>query len=700
MCFYSQIDRNIAMITSQLINPKSIVVVGGSEELHKPGGRVVKNLIAHHYKGKLYVVNPKADTIQGLPCYRHIDEIPQTDMAIISLPAALCPATVELLCTQKGTKAFIIFSAGFHEESEEGARLEKQIVESVNRAGASLIGPNCIGVMNQNYTGVFSQPIPPFSPIGVDLISGSGATALFIIDAAMRSGIPFANVFSVGNSAQMGVEDVLQELDMQYVHGESAPVKLLYIESVNKPQLLLKHAASLIRKGARIAAIKAGYSEAGSRAASSHTGALAYPDKAVDALFRKAGIIRCYGRNELVTVASILMQPLPKGNRMAIITHAGGPAVMLTDVLSENKIEIPHIQGSKANELLAGLYPGSSVANPIDFLATGTATQLGEIIDFCEKEAPDIDAMAVIFGSPGLMPVFDAYDMIDLKMKSCHKPIYPIFPSNITVLKEIEAFRAKGRIFFPDEVLFGSALSRVLHTSAPIEESVALLPVDTAKVRQVIDTASDGYLLPDQVRQLLEAAGIPQAKERVVNNIDEAVAAATEIAFPLVMKVVGPVHKSDVGGVTLNVSDMETVKSEFARMMQIKDTTAILMQAQLSGTQLFVGAKREGAFGHTILCGLGGIFVEVLKDVSSGLSPLSKEEAQGMVQSLKSYPLIKGVRGQEGVHEESYIDVILRVSALCCTAPEIAEMDINPLLGTTRYVTAVDARIRIENTNV
>ena len=685
------------MITPQLVNPKSIVVVGGSDDIHKPGGRVIKNLIENQYKGKLYIVNPKADTIQGIPCYRHVELIPQTDLAIISLPAALCPATVETLCTTKETKAFIIFSAGFHEESKEGAKLEAQIVESVNRAGAALIGPNCIGVMNRHYSGVFTLPIPPFSPTGVDLISGSGATALFIVDAAMKNGITFSNVYSVGNSAQMGVEEVLRELDLQYVHGESAPVKLLYIESIQKPNILLKHAASLIRKGARIAAIKAGYSEAGSRAASSHTGALASPDKAVDALFRKAGIIRCYGRDELVTVASILMQPLPKGNRIAIITHAGGPAVMLTDVLSANRMQVPHIEGPKANALLQRLYPGSSVANPIDFLATGTAQQLGDIIDFCEHDLPDIDAMAVIFGSPGLTPVFDAYDTIDAKIKSCKKPIYPIFPSHSTVLEEIAAFRAKGSIFFPDEVLFGAALAKIWNTPAPMEDEVALLPVDVAKIRYVIELVPNGYISPEQVQQLLDAAGIARAYEEVVQTEAHALEAAVRVGFPLVMKVVGPVHKSDVGGVSLHISDPRTVQQEFRRMMQIEGATAVLMQSQLSGTQFFVGAKREeGGFGHTVICGLGGIFVEVLKDVSYGLSPISLQEAQNMIQSLRGYPLIKGIRGKEGIDEIAYRDVIRKVSALCTAAPEIAEMDINPLLCTTQHVTAVDARIRIE----
>jgi len=685
------------MITEQLLNPQSIVVVGASEDVHKPGGKVVKNLLDNRFLGKLYTVNPKADTIQGVPCYRRVEELPQTDLAIISLPAALCPATVEVLCQQKGTKAFIIFSAGFHEESEEGARLEAQIVESVNKAGASLIGPNCIGVMNQNYAGVFTLPIPSFSHTGVDLISGSGATAVFIMDTAIRKGIPFSNLFSVGNSAQMGVEEVLRELDLQYIHGESAPVKLLYIESVNNPELLLKHAASLIRKGARIAAVKAGYSEAGSRAASSHTGALASPDKAVDALFQKAGIIRCYGRDELVTVASILLLPPPQGKRVAIITHAGGPAVMLTDVLSINKIEIPQIKGAKADALLQKLFPGSSVANPIDFLATGTAQQLSEIIDFCEEEVPEVDAMAIIFGSPGLTPIFDVYDVIDQKKECCKKPIYPIFPSYLTVREEVTAFQSKGRLFFSDEVLFGNALANVLNTPAPVDEEVELLPVDKAAIRKVIEAASDGYLSPDEVSQLLDAAGIARAQEVTVMNEADAAAAAHTLGFPLVMKVVGPVHKSDVGGVTLHVNNLHTVAQEFRRMMQIEDATAVLMQSQLTGTQLFIGAKREGAFGHTILCGLGGIFVEVLKDVSYGLSPISKEEAQLMLESLRSYPLIKGVRGQEGVNETRYRDSIRKVSALCQAAPEIAEMDINPLLGTSQYVVAVDARVRVEN---
>ncbi|MDP3436599.1 MAG: CoA-binding protein, partial [Bacteroidales bacterium] len=322
------------MITKELISPKSIVIVGGSEDSHKPGGNVLKNLLETKYSGKLYVVNPKSEYVQGIKSYSSVEELPQVDLAILAIPASMCPGVADILCSKKSCKAIIVFSAGFHEDGPEGAILEEELVRVVNSAGASLIGPNCIGVLTPSYSGVFTKPIPKLHSRGVDVISGSGATAVFIIEASIQLGLTFSSVYSVGNSAQLGVEDILEHLDETYVHGKSSPVKLLYIESVTKPEKLLKHSRSLIKKGAAIAAIKSGYSEAGSRAASSHTGAMASPDVAITALFRKAGIIRCYSRMELATVASVLMYPKPKGDKVAIITHAGGPAVMLTDILS------------------------------------------------------------------------------------------------------------------------------------------------------------------------------------------------------------------------------------------------------------------------------------------------------------------------------------------------------------------------------
>ena len=281
-------------------------------------------------------------------------DLPEVDCAILAIAAKFCPSTVEVLAKQKNTKAFIILSAGFHEENEEGAKLERQIVETVNSVGGSLIGPNCIGVLTNHYSGVFTSPIPELNPQGVDLISGSGATALFIMDSGMQKGIKFNSMYSVGNSAQLGVEEILEYMDESFDPKTSSRVKLLYVESIEKPEKLLKHASSLIRKGCRIAAVKSGGSAAGSRAASSHTGALASSDVAVEALFRKAGIVRCNGRDELMTVAGIFMHPEMKGRNMAVVTHAGGPAVMLTDALSNGGMDVPHIEGEKAQDPFVG----------------------------------------------------------------------------------------------------------------------------------------------------------------------------------------------------------------------------------------------------------------------------------------------------------------------------------------------------------
>ncbi len=683
------------MIIKQLTHPRSIVVVGGSNDIEKPGGKVIKNLLEGKFDGELYVMNPKEDEVQGIKSFRDPKEMPDVDLAIIAIAAKYTPDTVEFLAQNKNTRAFIVLSAGFSEESHEGKLLEDKMVASVNKVNGSLIGPNCIGVLTPQYHGVFTQPIPKLNPKGCDFISGSGATACFIMEAGIPKGLTFNNVYSVGNSAQMGVEEVLQYMDETFDPEKDPKVKLLYLEKIDHPGLLLKHAASLIRKGCRIAAVKAGASEAGSRAASSHTGALTSSDAAADALFRKAGIVRCYGREDLISVASVFMYPELQGKNIAVITHAGGPAVMLTDKLSAGGLNVPAIRGKAVEELKTKLFPGSAVGNPIDFLATGTAEQLGTIIDYVNNKFDEIDAMVVIFGTPGLFKVYDVYDLLDEKMKHSKKPVFPVLPSFLTAEKEVKAFVEKGRVYFPDEVVLGEALARIYYTPAPAPEKVALPYVDEKQIRTIVEEATDGYLPPEKVTALLDAAGIPRAKEFNTSQKEEIVKLTEEVGFPLVMKVVGPLHKSDVGGVSLNICDNKKLLSEMERMMQIKGAKGVLIQPMLNGTELFAGIKKEDKFGHLILFGLGGIFIEVLKDVRAMLAPLGKEEALAELKNLKSYKIIQGVRGMEGVDEELFADVLIRLSALVQTAPEIAEMDLNPLLGSKRQVVAVDARIRI-----
>ena len=642
------------MIAKELLNPRSIVICGASSDVHKPGGKSLKNLLESPFKGQVYAVNPKETEVQGVKCYAKVEDLPQVDCAILCIAAKFCAQTVDVLAKEKGCKGFIIVSAGFSEESHEGAEIEKHIVDTINSVGGSLIGPNCTGFLNVNYAGCFDTPIPPLDPKGVDFITGSGATAVFIKEYGMSNGLKFNSVWAVGNSAQLGIEDVLEHLDETFDPEKSSHVIMLYMEKIGDPQRLLKHSRSLINKGCHIAAIKSGGSAAGSRAASSHTGALATNDAAVDALFRKAGIVRCQNRQELTTVCAVFMHPELKGKRCAIVTHAGGPAVMLTDVLSNGGMEIPSLkEHPKAPELLSKLFGGSSVGNPIDFLATGTAEQLGYILDAVEND-------------------FD----------------------------EIEDFIAKGNINFPEECVLGNALCKVYNTPKPQPEHVEQPAIDVARIRATVDRCKDGYMEISDYNELLDAAGISRKKSVEVSKKEDALAFAKEVGcskdVPLVMKVVGPLHKSDVGGVTLGVKDLDTVAKEFDRLIVIPETYAVEMYPMLDGTDVYIGAIRDAKFGHQIFFGLGGIFIEVLKDVQSALAPITAAEAKEMLRQLKGYKILEGVRGQEGVNIDLYAEQVARVSALVQAAPEIAEMDLNPLLGNPRYVTAVDARIRLE----
>lgn len=304
--------------------------------------------------------------------------------------------------------------------------------------------------------------------------------------------------------------------------------------------------------------------------------------------------------------------------------------------------------------------------------------------------------MAVIFGSPGLFPVYDVYELLGKKMRSCSKAIYPILPSLINVKDEIAQFVDNGYVFFPDEVRFAEALGRVLNTPAPSDGEAIKYEVDGERIRKIMCSSPDGYLKAESVAEILDAAGIPRVTEGYASSPGQAEAIALKMGFPVVMKVTGPIHKSDIGGVILNVKDKESVIKDFDRLMKIAGAKGVLIQKMLSGTELFAGVKSEGNFGHMVLAGLGGIFIELLKDVSAALVPVYETEAVRMIRSLKSYKIIEGVRGKEGIDESKFAEIICRLSALVREAPEIAEMDLNPLLGTAAGIVAVDARIRIE----
>ncbi len=688
------------MINEQLLRPQSILVVGASQSTSKPGGKVLQNLLDGGFSGKLYAINPKETDIQGVPCYPSAEAAPEADLAILAIPAQACVETVRTLASQKNVRAFIIFSAGFSEESAIGKAYEQQLIEICDEYGASLIGPNCIGMMNTHHHSVFTLPIPPFDSKGVDLISNSGAVIVYLLDGAQSFGLRFNSVWSVGNATVTKMEDILEYMDTHFDAANDSCVKLLYIESIKDPQKFLRHTRSLIQKGCRIAALKSGTSDSGARAASSHTGAMASSDVAVDALMCKAGITRCYSRQELLALGTYFsFRPL-KGKNIAIITHAGGPAVILTDALSKSGFNVPEIAKEKAAPLLEKLFAGASAANPIDLLATATAEQLGICIDFCEKEYDEIDGIAVIFGTPGLAPIFDVYEVLSDKIKSCQKPIYPILPSAHQAADEIAAFVSKGHVYYHDESILAQAMIQADATPQPFAETPACV-INQAELRHIIDTLpADGYISPEHIRAILACADIPFIDEFV--SADTAALRAQAQVFsqgwqrPLVAKVVGPIHKSDAGGVILNIQSDEELVEAIDQLLKISDASAVLLQPMHRGIEIFIGAKYEPLFGHVILCGLGGIFVEVLHDVVAALTPISPAEAEKMIHSIKAYPILKGIRGNAGINEAQLIDILTRLSALLVLAPEIKEIDLNPLMGSSESIVAVDARMHIE----
>ena len=692
--YYIQYRR--VMLHEKLIKPSSITVIGGSDHIDHIGGSVLKNLIDQGFKGKLFVVNPKKDIVQGIRSFRDISHVPQTDLAIFAIPAKEILPIVKELIANKETKAFIIYTAGFSELDENGAAMEKEIAQMIDAAGGNLLGPNNIGMINEHYAGIFTRPLPLIDKKGVDFISASGATAVFTLEAAQQIGLRFSNIFTVGNSAQIGVEEVLEHLDEAYISGESSQVKMLYLEGIRNPSKLLNHAVSLRQKGCSIIALKSGITEKGNAAAASHTGALANSDLFVQALFNKAGIIRCKSRYELINLGAILQITSIKPKNFAVITHAGGPGVIVTDTLSENGLCVPDLSEKHENALKEMLYPGAATANPIDILATGTSVQLEQVLSYCENEITEIEGMIIIFGSPGLGSVTEAYQVINDMIHTCNKPIFAVFPSVINVSEDINSFIQKGNLAFSDEYLFANCLSKIIGNKVPVSYAIQTPKNRKKKIRSLIERFTSGFLGPEQTFQLMEAAGIKMAKQALVATETDVLKAADLLHYPLAQKVIGPLHKSDKKGVIINVSGITDLMENYKKLIQIEGVTGVILQEMVKGKEVFIGAKRETGFPPLIMCGAGGIYIEALKDNQSALAPIGQTEAFDMVDKLRIKPILMGMRGEPSCDLEAFYDAIQKVSYLMQWVPEITELDLNPLMLTEQQIIAVDARIKIE----
>jgi acetyltransferase len=675
------------MINNALLQPKSIAIIGASNSLEKPGGGLVHNLLNGGFQGEVFPVNPKEQEIQGLKTYNKTEDLPLCDMALLAIPAAFCVEAVEYLSKHKQTKAFIIISAGFSEMGEEGEKLEIRLKELAEERNLAIIGPNCIGVLNNHYKAVFVSPPPPVTEKGVDFVSASGALAVFLFETAAKHGLRFSNIFTVGNSTVIGVEEVLKHWDENYQSEKSSNVKMVYVEQIRKPELFFKHIHSLREKGCQVIVAKPGESEAGARAALSHTGALAGDSEAFNMLIEKAGAIRCYSREELVNIACILTQKPLKGNRLAIITHAGGPAVMLTDRLQKAGIEVPELDDASKKKILEMLYPGSSAINPIDMLATANRNQLRAVIKHCE-ELDYIDGSVVIYGKTGMEDLDKTYGVLSETIDEVSKPVFPVMPSINSANNEIQNYTNKAKSVFFDEVTFAGALDKVLH-APKVYQNELFIPVGNGSK----ETESKA-LKEEETFECLRWAGIPLVNTEFVYcqaDLDQ----LPEMNYPVVAKVLGILHKTEVNGVVLNIENRDALEQAFECLAAIPGSNGILVQEMVKGTELYLGAKMHEGIGYSVHAGVGGIFIELIRDVAARLAPIEEEEARDMLQGLKSQKIFTGFRNMPPADANGFAQIIKAFSNIFRKYPEIREIDLNPLIANGENILAVDARIII-----
>ncbi|NLA74182.1 MAG: CoA-binding protein, partial [Deltaproteobacteria bacterium] len=568
-----------------LFNPESIAVIGASNEKLKTGGRVTDNIKSNGYTGKLWAINPKTPDVMGLPTFKSVADLPcAPDLAYIAIPAPFVRASLEELAA-KGTKAVIILTAGFGEKDQKGREEEKIFLEIAEKNNMTLIGPNCSGFLTTSYSGKFAGLIPRLKKGQIDIISGSGATVDYLMEQATMRGLSFSNVVNMGNSIQVGVEDIFELVDENY-GPENSRLILMYMESVKKPLKLLKHARSLTKKGCTIVGIKSGVTAAGERAAASHTGAMASPDTAVQALFDKAGIIRVQSKAELIEIACAFnaLKGLITDYRVCIVTDAGGPGVMLSDELGRQGLKQPVLSGLTQKRLSEVLPPEAAIGNPIDTLPSRTPEQMEKIFTILnETERDNIDVIFAITGNSGMTDNWKLYDAIMKGMDKGPLPVIPIISSATTCRDMIDKLRDEGRIIFPDEVPVGKALGR-LSRKPRLSEPMELPPdFDMEKIKDILNRVGE-QLDPRAVNEIMAASGIRTPYQADVSDKADLASACESAGYPVVMKVTGPLHKSDVGGVKTGITDYEAAMAAWDELMKIKGAKGVLIQQMIEGT--------------------------------------------------------------------------------------------------------------------
>lgn len=675
-----------------LLNPQSIAIVGASDDTTKPGGKILYNILRKGYEGHLMLVNPARASVQGVLAYPSIMALPRIpDVAFLAIPAKFVRQALTELA-RKGTKVVVVISAGFGEMSAAGKREEAELARIADEYGILLLGPNCLGVMSYAYAGKFTRFLPDMIQGGVDFISGSGASIDFLAEQAVRRGVPFNSFVTVGNSAQSDVTDILGLFDEAYA-GKTSAIIILYMEVLNEPRAFLQHARRLSRQGCLLAGIKSGTTEAGSRAAASHTGAMVSNDTVIQALFDKAGVIRLHSRLELIDVASALVcvRGQLDGNRVCVFSDAGGPGVMLADELNRHGFVVPILRESTQARIAGVLPMGAGVSNPIDCLPTRTGEMIAQVFNIIqEEEADNIDYILFIMGDSGLSDIWEIYKVVGEAMNTLSIPILPAFCSVISSSPALQKFREMGKCYFEDEVSMGRALARIVNRPRVTDPETELANYDDARIRSAL-AGQNGPLSPRLTREVLAAAGFPFPDQQELT--EKAALAHIAFPFPWVMKVMGPLHKSDVGGVRLGIRSRAEAEWVWDELLAIDGAYGCVVQRMISGIEVIMGAKREAGYGHLVAFGLGGIYTEILQDVSFHLAPLSLAEARNMIRAIKAFPLLNGVRGEPGMDVEMLTTWLLRIGRFVTDFPQVQEMDLNPVKGYGGDLYVVDARI-------
>ncbi len=688
-----------------ILRPRTLAVIGVSSRADSLSGRLIGNLFAAGYTGAVYPVNPKVPAVRSLRCYPSLRAIPDApDLAVVMVPRDAVPATVDE-CLDVGVGGIVVITAGFREGGAAGAEVERRVLSRVRAAGVRMVGPNCMGLINTDPAVRMDASFTPAPalPGSVAFASHSGALGVAMLEAARDVGLGFSHFVSLGNSADVDINDLLEVWERH----DPTRVIMLYLESLPEPERFLT-LARRIGRAKPILVYKGGRTAAGQRAASSHTGALAAGDTAVDALLRQAGVQRAGTLEELFDLAlAFSSAPAPRGRRVAVVTNAGGPAIAATDALADHGLELASLLPATERALQQFLPAEAAVANPVDMLPSATPDNFRSAIELALADE-GVDAVLTITVTPIMVTPLQIADGIAAVKPPVNKPVLSVFMTYPRFFADARAVAGLPALFRYPEAAVGALAGLVRHgerATAPAREETPPVTARSAIVARALGRGP-GYLPPGEAFALLEEAGIPVAPWRVVGTKAELAVAARGLGYPVVLKACGDrlVHKSELGAVAVGIADEDALGRAAAAMAARLEAAGVapeeyLLQAHVAGgRETILGVTRDPAVGALVMVGMGGVAVEVWKDVSFRVAPIAACDAEAMLGELRGARLLRAFRGRPAGDVAALERALVRLAALAAAHPEIAECDVNPLLvlDDGRGCVAVDARVRVE----